>query len=151
MILEIGKDLEFLRKQSQPVEEFNDELKALVLNMRETMRAFKGVGLAAPQVKILKRIIIVKIARNDLLMINPIMVSFKKKETSLGEGCLSVPNQYLGIKRWAEVKVNFLDINGQKKEITLKGLAARIFQHELDHLNGILIIDRVEKSFKNEI
>jgi len=143
MILEIEKNLELLRKPSQLVEEFNDELKTLVLNMKETMKALKGVGLAASQVKVFKRIIVVEVWGDNIVMINPVILSFNQKETFSDESCLSIPNKYLRIKRWSEVRVSFSDINGQKKEMALRDLSARIFQHELDHLNGILIIDRI--------
>lgn len=128
-----------LKRKSEKVREINDEIKKLAGDMIETLKKSGGVGLAAPQIGESKRIIIVKTEA----FINP-EISKRTKETEIAEeGCLCIPGLYLKIKRAKKVEVKALDINGNKVEIKAEGLPARIFQHEIDHLDGILIINRI--------
>mgnify|MGYP001372678451 FL=1 len=145
-----------LRKKSLPVEKVDSNLQKLLNEMLETMYAAPGIGLAAVQVGILKRLIVIDISKdkekkNPLFLINPEIV-FKSKNTSIyEEGCLSLPGHFAEIERPAECQINFLDYNGKKKEISAKGLLSTCIQHELDHLNGILFIDYLSKLKKDMI
>ena len=145
-----------LRKESKPVEKVDDELRRLLDDMLETMYAAPGIGLAAVQVGILKRLIVIDISKdkekkNPLFLINPEIVS-KSKNTSIHEeGCLSLPGHFAEIERPAECQINFLDYNGKKKVISAKGLLSTCIQHEVDHLNGILFIDYLSKLKKDMI
>jgi len=142
-MLKINENLKFLRKRSGMVSGIDAEIKVLVSDMIETMNAHKGVGLAAPQVGVLKRIIVIKVNDKDIPLINPFIAGKSKETGLLEEGCLSLPGRSLEIKRFTEVDVKALDIDGNELNINLEGLLARIFQHELDHLDGKLILDRV--------
>ena len=145
-----------LRKKSQPVEKIDSQFKSFMDDMLETMYAAPGIGLAAVQVGILRRAIVIDISKesekkNPLFLINP-EIKFKSKNTSVyEEGCLSLPGHFAEIERPAECILNFLDINGKKKEIKAKGLLATCIQHELDHLDGILFIDYLSKLKKDMI
>ena len=145
-----------LRKVSEPVNSVNTEIKNLMDDMLETMYAAPGIGLAAVQVGVLKRIIVVDLSRdgekkNPLFIVNPEITSKSNDLISYEEGCLSIPNQFAEVKRPSSCKVNFLDYNGKKKEIDADGLLATCIQHEVDHLNGILFIDHLSKLKKDLI
>jgi len=142
-----------LRKKCQEVKEVTEEIKNLGWNMVETMEENEGIGLAAPQVGELKRMIVVhpikersleeKTLRSPQIFINPKIVK-KSKETLIDEeGCLSFPGLFLKIKRAKEVKIEALNERGEKIQVRAEGLPARIFQHEIDHLDGILFIDKL--------
>ncbi len=145
-----------LRKKSTSVESVNNETRKLLDEMLETMYAAPGIGLAAVQVGILKRLIVIDISKNDekkkpLFLINP-EINFKSKDTSIHEeGCLSLPGHYAEIERPAECLINYIDYNGSKKELKAKGLLSTCIQHEIDHLNGVLFIDYLSKLKKNMI
>ena len=145
-----------LRKESEPIEIVDNDLRKLLDDMLETMYAAPGIGLAAVQVGILKRLIVIDISKdkekkNPLFLINPEIV-FKSKNTSIyEEGCLSLPGHFAEIERPAECQINFLDYNGKKKEISAKGLLSTCIQHEVDHLNGVLFIDYLSKLKKEMI
>ena len=145
-----------LRKISEPVTSVNNEEKKLMDDMLETMYAAPGIGLAAVQVGVLKRIIVIDLSKDGekktpLFIVNP-QITFKSDDLiSYEEGCLSIPNQFAEIKRPSSCKVNFLDYNGKKKEINADGLLATCIQHEVDHLNGILFIDYLSKLKKDLI
>tara|TARA_B100001121_G_scaffold301987_1_gene313976 strand:+ start:53 stop:577 length:525 start_codon:yes stop_codon:yes gene_type:complete len=145
-----------LRKESEPIEKVDNDLRKLLDDMLETMYAAPGIGLAAVQVGILKRLIVIDISKdkekkNPLFLINPEIV-FKSKNTSIyEEGCLSLPGHFAEIERPAECQINFLDYNGKKKEISAKGLLSTCIQHEVDHLNGVLFIDYLSKLKKEMI
>ena len=145
-----------LRKISEPVTSINNEEKKLMDDMLETMYAAPGIGLAAVQVGVLKRIIVIDLSKDGekktpLFIVNP-QITFKSDDLiSYEEGCLSIPNQFAEIKRPSSCKVNFLDYNGKKKEINADGLLATCIQHEVDHLNGILFIDHLSKLKKDLI
>ena len=145
-----------LRKVSEPVTSVNTEVKNLMDDMLETMYAAPGIGLAAVQVGVLKRIIVIDLSKDGqkkdpLFIVNP-QITFKSDELiSYEEGCLSIPNQFAEVKRPSTCKVNFLDYNGKKREINADGLLATCIQHEVDHLNGVLFIDHLSKLKKDII
>lgn len=143
-ILEIKKYPDpILRKKAQPVEKITDEIEKLQKDMVETMIKNEGVGLAATQVGQLKRIIIIQTEKDPLELINPKIIKRSKKTEITEEGCLNFPGFWLKIKRAKEVEVSALDKAGREVQISAQGPQARIFQHEIDHLNGILFIDRL--------
>ncbi|HUV81139.1 MAG TPA: peptide deformylase [Patescibacteria group bacterium] len=144
MILEIKKyPNPVLRKKCQEVTEITDEIRNLSQDIKETVKQKDGLGLAAPQIGELKRIIIVQAVNGAEVFINP-KITRKSKGTEIREeGCLSFPGLFLKIKRAGEIEMEFLNLWGEKKEMKAGGLSARIFQHEIDHLDGILLIDRI--------
>ena len=129
-----------LRKKSQIIEKVDDELRGLMDDMLKTMYDAPGIGLAAVQIGILKRIIVIDISKEEeekkpLFLINP-EITFRSKKTSVyEEGCLSLPGHFAEIERPAECHLNFIDYNGKRKELKAKGLLATCIQHEIDHLN----------------
>ena len=132
---------EALRKKCRPVEEITPRILQLLDDMHETLEKAQGVGLAAPQVGVLRRIVIVEIGDKKYEMINPEIIATKGKQEEI-EACLSVPDKYGLVKRPAWVKVRATDRNGNVYEAEGDGLMARCFCHELDHLDGMLYIDR---------
>ena len=136
------EDDEILRKKSKDVEVIDDKVKELIKDMIETMHKYDGVGLAAVQVGILKRIIVIDLydEKPVLKLINPVIIKTKGKQ-EVDEGCLSFPNKYVKVIRPEEVVVEALDENGKKIKITGTGLLAQAISHEVDHLNGILLTD----------
>jgi len=146
-LLEIKKfNAPVLRKKAKKVEKVDKKVKSLVLNMIQTMKNGQGIGLAAPQVGISERVIVVmsnfKNGQN-LGLINPKIVKKSKEKGLEEEGCLSFPGIFLKIKRAKEIEVEGLDIEGKKIKIKAKGLSAGVFQHEIDHLDGILFFNRL--------
>ncbi len=145
-----GEDNLVLRAISKPVEKFGPELKKLVEDMREQMFKSKGLGLAAPQVGKSIRVCLVCLnhdtpAEMIIPMVNP-KISAHKEDCVLGEeGCLSLPGFYGNVERWTNISVDFHDTNGDKHFLQLDDLNARVVQHEIDHLDGILFVDRVKK------
>ena len=145
-----------LRKVSEPVTSVNTEVKNLLDDMLETMYAAPGIGLAAVQVGVLKRIIVIDLSKDgekkDPLFIINHEITYKSDELiSYEEGCLSIPNQFAEVKRPSSCKVNYLDYDGKKREINADGLLATCIQHEVDHLNGVLFIDHLSKLKKDLI
>ena len=133
-----------LYKESKEVEIFDDHLKQMVEDMFETMYKYNGVGLAAPQIGILKRVLVIDTGEEGekLEMINPIITKLEK-EVILSEGCLSFPNVFGNVKRYNYAEAEYMTKDGEKKTIKAEGLLAQAIQHEIDHLNGILFIDQV--------
>ena len=145
-----------LRKKSETLEKVDNELRGLMDDMLETMYAAPGIGLAAVQVGILKRLIVIDISKdkekkNPLFLINPEIVSRSKKTSVYEEGCLSLPGYFAEIERPAECQIEYLDYNGKKKEMKVDGLLATCIPHEVDHLNGVLFIDYLSKLKKDMI
>jgi len=129
-----------LRKISSPVGKVDNTIRHLIKKMSKIMYSRKGIGLAAPQVGTLDRVIIADIGEGLISMINPeILTGFG--EDYLEEGCLSLPETTVNVKRQQSVFVRYLDKNEKEKETEIVGLTARVVQHEIDHLNGVLIID----------
>ena len=145
-----------LRKNSQPIEKVDDELRKLMDDMLETMYAAPGIGLAAVQIGILKRLIVIDISKekekkNPLFLINP-EITFRSEKTSIyEEGCLSLPGHFAEIERPATCHLDYVDYNGKKKAFKAEGLLATCIQHEVDHLNGVLFIDYLSKLKKDMI
>jgi len=145
-----------LKKHSEPVEAVDDDIRTLVDDMLETMYAANGVGLAAPQVGILKRVIVIdightKVDSSPLALINP-EISWEsdiivKKE----EGCLSLPEYYEEVKRPETIRVSFLDRDDNTQELEADDMLATCIQHEIDHLDGILFVDHVSSLKRNMI
>ena len=135
---------EILRKTAREVEKVDDRIKELLQDMLETMHKYNGVGLAGPQVGILKRVIVIDLydGNEPLLLVNPKIVK-AKGEQEVDEGCLSFPNQYAKIIRPKEVVVEALNENGKKVKIVAKDLLAQALSHEIDHLNGVLFVDNM--------
>ena len=135
---------EILRKQSREVEKVDDKIRELLDDMVETMHKYNGVGLAAVQVGILKRVIVIDLYddKGPIKLINPVIIK-EKGEQEVEEGCLSFPNKYAKMIRPKEVTVEALDENGKKIKIQGKDLLAQALTHEIDHLNGIVFIDKM--------
>ncbi|WP_127959754.1 peptide deformylase [Serratia microhaemolytica] len=132
-----------LRKIATPVKEINEEIKRIVADMFDTMAAEEGIGLAATQVDIHQRIIVIDVSENrdqPLVLINPEFLE-KSGETGIEEGCLSVPEHRALVPRAEKVKIAAIDINGQPFELEADGLLAICIQHEMDHLMGKLFVD----------
>ena len=144
-----------LRKKCEPLENVDDDTRKLMNDMLETMYKAPGIGLAAIQVGILKRIVVIDISKeeekNPLFLANPEII-YKSKNTSVyEEGCLSLPGQFAEIERPAECHIEYIDYDGKEKKLETKGLLATCIQHEIDHLNGILFIDYLSKLKKDMI
>ena len=145
-----------LRQKSLPVEKVDGDLQKLMDDMVETMYAAPGIGLAAVQVGVPKRIIVLDIAskeepRNPMYFINPEIINKSKTNSTYEEGCLSVPGQFAEIDRPSNCHIKYLDYFGQPKELKAEGMLATCIQHEMDHLEGILFIDYLSKLKKSMI
>jgi peptide deformylase len=140
----------FLRKKSQSVEKVDDSIRKVMDDMLETMYEAPGIGLAAIQIGIPKRIIVLDISKDPekkepMCFINPEKVHTSKDQATYEEGCLSVPGQFAEIDRPNKCHIKYLDYNGDSKELKTEGLLATCIQHEMDHLEGILFIDYLSK------
>ena len=140
----------FLRKKSQSVEKVDDSIRKVMDDMLETMYEAPGIGLAAIQIGIPKRIIVLDISKDPekkepMYFINPEKVYTSKDQATYEEGCLSVPGQFAEIDRPDKCHIKYLDYNGDSKELKAEGLLATCIQHEMDHLEGILFIDYLSK------
>lgn len=133
---------EILRKKCRAVDKITERELTLLDDMLETMYAADGVGLAAPQVGVLKRIVVIDVGEGPMKLVNPVIVEAEGDVVDY-EGCLSVPGEQGNVNRPEKVKVTALNEKGEKIEITGSGLLARAFCHEIDHLDGILFIDKV--------
>ncbi|AIN94645.1 peptide deformylase [Treponema putidum] len=142
--------VETLREVSKPVETIDENIKKLVDEMFVTVKKENGIGLAAPQVGENIRLFIVFINEQKYIFINPEIIETSQEMCLMEEGCLSIPNVYDNVMRPSSVRVQFLDIEGKIKTIDASGLLARVIQHENDHLNGILFIDRLSEEKKAE-
>ena len=145
-----------LRQVSKPVDHVGSEEKKLMDDMLDTMYAANGIGLAAIQIGVPKRIIVMDISKNPekkepRYFVNPVIKNKNPIKTTYEEGCLSVPNQFAEIDRPKECEVEYLDYDGQKKTLNAEGLLATCIQHEMDHLEGILFIDYLSKLKKSMI
>ena len=144
-----------LRKKCEPLEKVDDDLRKLMNEMLATMYDAPGIGLAAIQVGVLKRVVVIDLSKdekkNPLFLINPEIIHKSKNTSIYEEGCLSLPGQFAEIERPAECVLQYIDYNGKKKELKAKGLLATCIQHEVDHLDGILFIDYLSKLKKDMI
>jgi peptide deformylase len=144
-----------LRQISTPVEKVDDEVRALIADMFETMYDAPGIGLAAIQVGVPKRILVIDLqepaeeggepVKDPRVFINPEIVESSEQEVPYTEGCLSVPDQYAEVDRPDRIRARWLDENGKKHEEVIEGLLATCLQHEMDHLEGILFIDHLSR------
>ncbi len=141
-VVKIGDSV--LREKCMEVHKFNDNLHRLLDNMAETMYAEQGVGLAAPQVGIPKRVVVIDTEGELIELVNPVIVESSGNQTG-EEGCLSIPGEYEEVSRAAEVTVRGQDREGREITLTGSGMLARAIQHEIDHLDGVLFVDRVRK------
>ena len=145
-----------LKAKCDRVAEVDDDVCLLMNNMLETMYDAPGVGLAAPQVGIKRRVIVVDCARVDeeprpIRMVNPELLAVSEEEAIHEEGCLSLPGHYADVSRPAEARVRYLDETGAIREIEADGLLATCIQHEIDHINGILFVDHISALKRNMI
>ena len=145
-----------LRQKSLNVEKVDGDLQQLMDDMIETMYAAPGIGLAAIQVGVPKRVIVLDIEqkkgkKNPLFFVNPEIITKSENLSTYEEGCLSVPGQFAEIDRPEKCHIKYLDYHGNKKEINAKGMLATCIQHEVDHLEGILFIDHLSKLKKTMI
>ncbi len=138
-----------LRQAAKRVAKVDMEIKQIIREMLQTMYSADGIGLAAPQVAVNKQIIVVDVepeeaAQPPLILINPTLVQASRDVVVTQEGCLSIPNVYLDVTRPTAIEVSFKDENGRPQRMAATGLLACCIQHEIDHLNGVLFVDRVE-------
>jgi len=156
-----------LKKKSVPVDRVDDDIRRLMDDMLETMYDAPGIGLAAPQVGIHKRVIVVDVARRagedgdetdgpaetprPLKMANPEIVAVSEEDASYDEGCLSLPEQFAEVVRPSTIRVRYLDEQGDIRELEARGLLATCIQHEIDHLDGILFVDHISALKRNII
>ncbi len=156
MKIETGTDNPILREKAKAVRKIDKATLKLIQNMEETMEKDNGCGLAAPQVGVGQRIIVVKLNQQtdqevNLAMVNPEIV-FHSEETEVDtEGCLSVPKVFDLVRRWRDVIVKFQDKKGREQMLKLSELNARVVQHEIDHLDGVLFTDKVEQTAPSPI
>ncbi|MBE6649196.1 MAG: peptide deformylase [Ruminococcaceae bacterium] len=148
-ILKTKDDSETLRKKSRPVDIINERILTLLDDMKETLKQTGGVGLAAPQVGVLRRVVVIDDGENLVEMINPVIVEQCGEQEDV-EGCLSIPGQWGYTKRPAKVVCEALDRNGNKFRIEGTELLARCLCHETDHLDGILYTDKVTRMLSEE-
>ncbi|MDB9956989.1 peptide deformylase [Candidatus Pelagibacter sp.] len=145
-----------LRQISKPVENVGDEERRLMDDMLETMYAAPGIGIAAIQIGVPKRIIVMDISRDEdkkepQYFVNPVIKNKNNETSKYEEGCLSVPDQFAEIERPNKCEVEYLDYNGKKQLLKADGLLATCIQHEMDHLEGVLFIDYLSKLKKSMI
>ena len=145
-----------LRLVSQPVQAIDPELRLLVDDMFETMYEAPGIGLAAIQVGVAKRVIVMDLAKKDdpkapQVFINPQVLWVSDERATYEEGCLSIPEFYEEVERPARVRVRFLDLTGAEQELEASGLFATCLQHEIDHLDGVLFIDHISKLKRDRV
>ena len=148
-----------LSKKCRPVTQFDKRLHTLIEDMMDTLEDSNGVGLAAPQVGVSKRIIVIDAEQyeedgeykrgNPMCLVNPEIINKSEEMILFCEGCLSVPKQSADVERHYAVKVRYLDYNGKEQEIEAEDYLAVVLQHEIDHLDGILYIDRISRLKRN--
>lgn len=146
----VPEDLAILKRPSQPVAEVTDEVRALLDDMLETMYAAPGIGLAAAQIGVLKRLVVMDISREGeekapRKFVNPQITWASDEMATYEEGCLSIPEIFDSVERPARVKVKFLDENGVEHEEEADGLYATCIQHEIDHCDGVLFLDHLSR------
>jgi peptide deformylase len=147
-VVKYGPKADVLRQIAEPVTEFDEELKALVEEMFVVMRSEKGIGLAAPQVGVSKRVIVVDVSKHYRLkpfaMINPEIVERSEDIVSVSEGCLSIPGVNYKVTRASTIRVAAIGIDGIPTKTIATGILSIVLQHEIDHLNGVLFVDYID-------
>jgi peptide deformylase len=137
-----------LKIKARPVAVVDDEIRRLMDNMLETMRKAIGIGLAAPQVGVAKRVIVLDVARQGeppqpMMLANPEILWHSEELATFSEGCLSLPEHYADVTRPAQIRLRYLDYQNEIREIDASGLLATCIQHEMDHLDGVLFVDHI--------
>lgn len=145
-IVEIGSDV--LRDKAKMVSEITPNIEKLLENMADTMYAADGVGLAAPQIGISKQVIVVDVGEGLVELINPAVSEQSEEQEVETEGCLSIPGLTGDVARPAKVRVQGLNRKGDAVDIQAEGMLARALQHEIDHLSGILFVDKARKTYR---
>lgn len=145
-----GVDNKILRTRSVLVKKLDKKVKKLIEDLRETMSAHDGLGIAAPQIGVNLRVFIVRLnynTQNEMIVpvINPKFLKMSEETESGEEGCLSVPGRFGLVRRSKNIQVRYMDLDGEQQILNFSGLNARIFQHEIDHLDGILFVDKMER------
>jgi peptide deformylase len=145
-----------LKTKAKPVDSVDDSIRQLIQDMLETMYAAPGIGLAATQIGVLKRVIVLDVARQDepakpQAFVNPEITWHSDEVVTYNEGCLSLPDHYADVERPAEIELRYLDRNGNRQQLRADGLLATCIQHETDHLNGILFVDHLSALKRNII
>ena len=148
-----------LRQTAEPVTHVDDEVRTLVEDMFETMYKAPGIGLAAPQIGVMRRVVVLDVAKRrdeeaaaePMVLINP-EITFESEETALHEeGCLSIPDFYEDVERPAVIRVDYLDREGRAQSVEAEGILAVCIQHEIDHLNGVLFIDHLSRLKRSRV
>ena len=138
-----------LRQVATPLDEITDGVRQLLDDMAATMYDAPGIGLAAPQINVSQRLVVIDCGKDDApelyKMVNPEIISLSDKRAVLEEGCLSIPDQTADVERPADVTVQYLDETGARQTLTADGLLAACIQHEIDHLNGVLFVDHISR------
>ena len=143
--IQTGTENEILRQKSKSVNSVDKKILKFIKDMEKFMKKSKGIGLAAPQVGVGKRIILVTLGEKKVVpMVNPEILTHSDITEFAEEGCLSIPGKWGQVRRYKEITVQFLDKKNQSKTLKLDGLNARIVQHEIDHLDGILFTDYLD-------
>lgn len=140
-----------LRQPAKRISKVDDDIRKLAKQMLQTMYSEDGIGLAAPQVGIHKQLLVVdcdpdEAATPALVLINPVITKFSRDICVIQEGCLSIPKVFLDVTRPEVIEVAYKDENGRPQKMTAKGLLSRVIQHEIDHLNGVMFVDRVDNT-----
>ena len=147
---------ERLRAIAEPIDKIDDEVKQLAKDMLETMYDAPGIGLAAPQIGELRRIVVMDLAKEGetpepIVMVNPEILKYSDETVVTEEGCLSIPELYYDVERPAEVTVRYTDLEGKEQEVEAKDRFAICVQHELDHLDGVLYIDYLSRLKRDRV
>lgn len=144
---------ELLKQKSEEIKEVNEEIKNIASDMLDTMYKFDGIGLAAVQVEMLKRMITYDVTyieegkkKRPVVMINPKITWASKTKVIVEEGCLSFPEVFKNVERYEKIKVEYIGLDGKKRIKSVKGMEAIVIQHETDHLDGVVFLDRAEES-----
>lgn len=145
-----------LKLKSEPIEKVDDEIRHLMDSMLETLHAAPGIGLAAPQVGVTKCVLVIDVVKegekpNPLKLANPKILWASDEKVAFEEGCLSLPDQFAEVIRPEKVQIRYLDYENEIREIEVDGLLATCIQHEIDHLQGILFVDRLSMLKRNII
>lgn len=142
-----GAESDMLRKKALPIEDpLDPSTQQLISDMFVAMHEADGLGLAAPQIGVSKRLAVIEINAEKLVLINPTLEGHEDGRILFEEGCLSLPGQFLSIERYETITVKYQDEHGAHQNLTTSGLLAIAIQHEIDHLDGILIVDRYDES-----
>jgi len=139
-----------LKTRAAPVEDFDESLERLAEDMLTTMREQEGVGLAANQVGRLKRVLVAALEDEEYVLVNPVIEELAETTDTVPEGCLSIPGIHVEVERPTAITISGQDASGKPIRIEAEGLLARIFQHEVDHLDGVLILDRTDRASRKD-